>query len=198
METYAPLPPGDPFAASEALFTTLAADLAGPGAAGLTACELEELLDARGREVLRQLLQDHYDLRAAREEQQARARRGNGRPATGADGIARTRLESGHCRLLATLFGTVRVTRCAWRRPGAYNRRSLRVRGTPQLPSVPSFIPSSLATLAIGREVSITIFTASSLNSDEKLLFIRGKIPYLPDGHPSGWTVREVRGTSLT
>jgi len=35
------------------------------------------------------------------------------------------------------------------------------------------------------------------LNSDEKLFLIRGKIPYLPDGHPSGWTVREVRGTSL-
>ncbi len=121
MEAYAPLPPGDPFAASGTLFTALAADLAGPGAAGLTACELEELLDARGREVLRQLLQDHYDLRAAREERRARARRGKGAPATGADGIARTRLESGHCRLLATLFGTVRVARCAWRRPGAPN-----------------------------------------------------------------------------
>ena len=54
------------------MFAALAAELAGPAAAGLTACELEELLDERGREVLRQLLQDHYDLRAAREEQQAR------------------------------------------------------------------------------------------------------------------------------
>src|ERR1017187_5580774 len=44
-----------------------------------------------------------------------------------------------------------------------------------QLPSVPSLIPSSLATLAIGRDVSITIFTASSLYSDEKLFFGRGK-----------------------
>jgi hypothetical protein len=39
----------------------------------------------------------------------------------GTDGIARTRLETGHGRLLATLFGTVRVTRCAWRKPGAGN-----------------------------------------------------------------------------
>jgi hypothetical protein len=62
----------------------LAAELAGPAAAGLTACELEELLDERGREVLRQLLQDHFDLRAAREEQQAREHPG---PVTGADGI---------------------------------------------------------------------------------------------------------------
>ena len=64
----------------------------------------------------RQLLQDHLDLRAAREEQAARQHH----PAvTGADGITRTRVEAGHHRLLATLSGTVQVTRCAWRRPGA-------------------------------------------------------------------------------
>ena len=95
------------------MFTALAAELSGPAAAGLTACELEDLLDERGREVIRQLLQDHYDLRTAREEQQAREQHA---PATGPDGITRTRLETGHGRLLATLFGTVRVTRCAWRK----------------------------------------------------------------------------------
>ena len=100
------------------MFTALAAELSGPAAAGLTACELEDLLDERGREVIRQLLQDHYDLRTAREEQQAREQR---TPATGPGGITRTRLETGHGRLLATLFGTVRVTRCAWRKPGAGN-----------------------------------------------------------------------------
>ena len=42
---------------------------------------------------------------------------------TGTDGITRTRLETGHGRLLATLFGTVTVTRCAWRKPGAGNWR---------------------------------------------------------------------------
>ena len=118
MEAYCPVPPDDPFAVSRGLFAGLAAELARPAAAGLTACELEELLDERGREVLRQLLQDHFDLRAAREGQQARERHA---PATGTDGITRSRLEAGHSRLLATLFGTVRVTRCAWRRPGARN-----------------------------------------------------------------------------
>jgi hypothetical protein len=114
-----PLPPaGDPFAASRALFATLTAEMAGPAAAGMTACELERLLDERGREVMRQLLQDHCDLRAAREEGQARAHRA---PATGTDGISRTRLEARHGRRLATLFGTVTVTRCAWRSPGAAN-----------------------------------------------------------------------------
>ena len=118
MAAYSAVPPDDPFAISKAMFTALAAELAGPAAAGLTAFELEELLDERGREVVRQLLQDHYDLREVREEQQAREQRA---PATGPDGVARTRLETGHGRLLATLFGTVKVTRCAWRKPGSPN-----------------------------------------------------------------------------
>jgi hypothetical protein len=116
MEPYAQIRDASPFAASAGLFTTLVAELEGPAAAGLTACELEDLLAERGREVQRQLLQDHLDLRAAREELAVRERRA---PATGADGITRNRVETGHGRLLATLFGTVRVTRCAWRRPGA-------------------------------------------------------------------------------
>jgi hypothetical protein len=118
MEPYAQIRDASPFAASADLFTTLVAELEGPGAAGLTACELEDLLAERGREVQRQLLQDHLDLRAAREEHSVRERQA---PAVGADGITRTRVETGHGRLLATLFGTVRVTRCAWRRPGTPN-----------------------------------------------------------------------------
>src|SRR6187551_3103065 len=39
-----------------------------------------------------------------------------------------------------------------------------------QLPRVLSLMPSSFATTATGRDVSITILTASSLNSGEKLL----------------------------
>src|SRR5260370_5843340 len=64
-----------------------------------------------------------------------------------------------------------------------------------QLPRVPSFIPSSFATLAIGRDVSITIFTASSLNSGEKLFFGRDKTSPFQIVHPNGWTVRKARGT---
>ena len=118
MAAYCAVPPDDPFAASQAMFTALAAGLGGPAAAGLTAAELEDYVDQRGRDVLRQLLQDHYDLRAAREEQQAREHPG---PAEGTDQVTRTRLETGHSRLLATLFGTVTVTRRAWRKPGAAN-----------------------------------------------------------------------------
>ena len=115
MERYAPVEGSDPFAASAELFTTLAGELQGYEAARLTAAGLEDLVEGRGRELLRQLLQDHLDLRAAREEQAARARHP---AAAGTDGITRTRIEAGHGRLLATLFGTVQVARCAWRRPG--------------------------------------------------------------------------------
>ena len=103
MEPYAQIRDASPFAASADLFTALVAELQAAEAAGLTACELEDLLAERGREVQRQLLQDHLDLRAAREEQAARQHH----PAvTGADGITRTRVEAGHHRLLATLSGT--------------------------------------------------------------------------------------------
>lgn len=116
MEAYATIPPGDPFALSKAMFSALANELAGPAAAGLTAAGLEKLVDEESRKVLLRLLQDHYDLRAMREEQQARKHPG---PVAGPDGITRTRLETGHGRKLATLFGTVTVRRCAWRKPGA-------------------------------------------------------------------------------
>ena len=118
MAAYCAVPPDDPFAVSRGMFDGLAAELAGPAAAVLTACELEELLDERGREIQRRLLQEHLDLRAGREEDEAR---GHPAPVTGTDGITRTRLEAGQGRDLATLFGTVTVTRCAWRRPGAAN-----------------------------------------------------------------------------
>src|SRR6266480_6725714 len=118
MEPYAQISDAGPFAASADLFTILVEELQSAEAAGLTACGLEDLLAERGREVQRQLLQDHLDLRAAREEQAARQHH---RSATGADGVTRSRVETGHGRLLATLFGTVQVTRCAWRRPGAPN-----------------------------------------------------------------------------
>ena len=82
-------------------------------AAGLRHAELEERLQARGRELLRRLHQDHLDLLAAREQRRDGV--------TGADGIARTRAERGHRRTLATVFGQVTMTRMAYRAPGAGN-----------------------------------------------------------------------------
>ena len=66
MEPYAPVPGADPFAASMKLVTALVADLQAREAAGLTAYELEQFVAGRGREVLRQMVQDHLDLTAGR------------------------------------------------------------------------------------------------------------------------------------
>ncbi|MEU2992712.1 ISKra4 family transposase [Streptomyces griseoincarnatus] len=93
-------------------------DLALPETGGLPHHELEELLDERGRDLLRQLFQDHLDLRERRERDAAATCRPH---VLGPDGLPRPRLERGHGRLLATVFGTVTVTRCAWRRLDASN-----------------------------------------------------------------------------
>jgi hypothetical protein len=93
-------------------------ELGAEGAARLGHGELEELLEGRGRELLRQLLQDHLDLRQVREERAVRARPA---PVAGADGVTRRAVETGHQRLLASIFGTVTVRRCAWRAKGRVN-----------------------------------------------------------------------------
>lgn len=66
MEPYDTPSSADPFDRSTRLFTTLVEDLTDPAADALHHNELEELLDIRGREFLRQLLSDHLELRAVR------------------------------------------------------------------------------------------------------------------------------------
>jgi hypothetical protein len=65
-------------------------------APGSTYAELERQLDVEGRQLLRQLLQDHVDLRAMREKRI---------DVLDADGARRSRVETGHTRGLATIFG---------------------------------------------------------------------------------------------
>src|SRR6266542_3434163 len=108
----------DPFAASRAAFAALLVELGGEGAASLGHAELEEVLDLRGRELLRLLYQDHLELRRLRE---ALAVGAHPAPVTGPDGVIRHAIETGHERLLATVFGTVTVGRCAWRAKGQRN-----------------------------------------------------------------------------
>jgi hypothetical protein len=101
------------FARSQVLFEEVLADLAGPGSAVLTHAELEERLDVRGRELMRQLFQDHADLRAVREDRQVGV--------TDRAGVEHTRVERGHTRTLTTKFGDVRIDRLAYRAIGAAN-----------------------------------------------------------------------------
>jgi hypothetical protein len=101
------------FARSQEVFAQTGEWLAGPEAAALEHGELEELLEIRGRELMRLLLQAHLDLRAARERRREQV--------TGPDGVARTRAERGHSRQLSSVFGPVTVSRIAYRAPGVPN-----------------------------------------------------------------------------
>lgn len=103
----------EPFAASQRLFDGLVGFLSGTAAAGLTHEQLEQRLAADGREICRQLLQDHLDLRACREPRLAQV--------VDAAGVARPAAEAGHTRALATVFGAVQVRRLAYRAKGAAN-----------------------------------------------------------------------------
>ena len=102
------------FSASREQFDQLLGFLNGTDAAAMAHAHLEEQLSSRGRQLLKLLLQDHLDLRASREQSQPA-------PVTGADTVTRTRIETGHQRGLATVFGPVTVTRIGYRAPGADN-----------------------------------------------------------------------------
>ena len=101
------------FAESREQFESLISFLDGTDAAGLAHGELEQRLQVDGRELLRLLLDDHLALRAARERRLERV--------VGDEGVARTRVESGHVRALETVFGMVSVERLAYRASGVGN-----------------------------------------------------------------------------
>lgn len=113
MPEYGPEAEAGAFVRSRGLLEALIGRLSSAELGVVTHAEVEELLEAEGRELLRQLFQDHLDLRAVREERLQRV--------AGADEVERTRTEHGHVRQLATVFGTVRVERIAYRAPGAAN-----------------------------------------------------------------------------
>ena len=110
----APAPPAaDPFARSRDGFESLLDAVSIKAAGGLSHGELEARLDADGRKLLRQVLQDHLDLRAEREQRIERV--------VEADGTSHGSVEHGHERPLSTVFGRVRVRRLAYRARGRQN-----------------------------------------------------------------------------
>jgi hypothetical protein len=98
------------FAESRKCFGDLEDWQASEEAARLQHGELEEQLDVRGRDLLRQLFQDRLNASAAREERR--------HDVAGEDGVVRTRAERGRTRPLMTRFGQVSVSRIAYRSPG--------------------------------------------------------------------------------
>jgi len=93
--------PADGFAAAEASLAGLVSRLQSADTAHMSHSDLEALLEQQGRELMRQLLQAHLDLRA-----QATTTG----PVVGADGMARRHARHG-TRPLETLLGTVAVMR---------------------------------------------------------------------------------------
>jgi hypothetical protein len=82
-------------------------------AAAMTHAELEDRLSAQVREAVRQLYQDHLDLRSQREQPL--------KAVASATGAVQGAVEAGHERSLATVFGEVRVSRIAYRAHGQAN-----------------------------------------------------------------------------
>lgn len=115
MEDYPSTPAGG-YERSWELFAVLVAELDG-SEGGADHARIEQFLAASGRELMRQLFQDHLDRRAAAERAVAR------RSVAGADGIERRRVESGRTRALASVFGKVTVERLVYRAPGAVSLR---------------------------------------------------------------------------
>jgi hypothetical protein len=108
-----PRPDTDAYAASRAVFDALITRVGDPRMVASPEHVVEEFITGTGRDVLRQVLQDHLDARSAAEPRVPEV--------AGADQVVRRRAEPGHTRLLATTLGQVEVTRIAYRNPGVSN-----------------------------------------------------------------------------
>jgi hypothetical protein len=98
------------FRGSRERFETVLSWLEGEHAGALSHGELEERLQVDARELFRQLLQDHLNLRAVSEPRIAEV--------TDAERVPRPTAEAGHERTLTTVFGQVDVARIAYRKRG--------------------------------------------------------------------------------
>jgi hypothetical protein len=103
----------NPFAAARAHFDRIVDRLSSPQMLSVTHADLEDALHAEGMTLLRQLYQDHLDLRAQRELV---------REVRGVEGQVRDERRRMHRRLM-TRFGPVEVSRQSYGAPGL---RSLR------------------------------------------------------------------------
>jgi len=101
------------FTGSRVRFEAVLSWLEGGQAAGLSHGELEDQLQVDARELFRQMLQDHLDLRASSERKIAQV--------IDAAQVSRPCAEPGHVRALGTVFGQVGVSRIAYRGRGLAN-----------------------------------------------------------------------------
>ena len=78
-----------------------------------THAELETQINAYGRDLLRQAMQDHLTVRAYEEPRRT--------DVVDADEVPHTTVERNQTRTLTTIFGDVKVGRLAYRHPGTTN-----------------------------------------------------------------------------
>ncbi len=107
------LEPSAAFTGSRVRFEAVLSWLEGAPAGALSHGELEQQLQIDARELFRQMLQDHLDLRADSEARIPEV--------TDSAGLPRPSAETGRERALATVFGEVEVRRIAYRRRGEAN-----------------------------------------------------------------------------
>lgn len=98
-----------PFCESRRLMGDIEDDLTNDDAMAATHDQIERLLAEKGRELLREMMQAHYDAKAGRERRVV---------VQGADGVERTQVRTAS-RQLETLFGTVEVDRQLYQAPGS-------------------------------------------------------------------------------
>lgn len=99
----------DPFADSRARFEELVVKLKGPDLLDATHSVIENWLRVEGRDLIRRLMQDHFDLRRAREPKR--------QAVVGSEGTARKEAVEGEKRPLDTIFGGIEARRLAYRAP---------------------------------------------------------------------------------
>lgn len=108
MQALAMVCPREPFAEARENFEGIVSYLQSQEACAMRHSDLERMLDRKGRDLLRTLLQDHLDLRAPGKSLEV---------VKGSDGIERSRMEM-HKRDLETGFGTLSVQRAGYGQEG--------------------------------------------------------------------------------
>jgi len=101
------------FESSHAQFMVVAGFLLGKVSMAMSHADIEAHLQEHGRDIIRQMYQDHLEARAREEERIAEVR--------DAEGMPHRAIEHDHERSLTTVFGEVKARRLAYRRRGSAN-----------------------------------------------------------------------------
>jgi hypothetical protein len=117
MEAYNIVEEADQFSLSKQKFESLVLRLSSEETSRMDHSALESLVEREGREILRQLYQDHLDLRASKEQKVEKIQ--------GSDGQYRNHRREGETRKLRVIFGDVEVTRIRYEGRGMNSLKPL-------------------------------------------------------------------------